>query len=142
MVEWSERQRDQLYNVMELYEREAVNATDQSYELIKLSDAPLYLPINWNNAAFLRTSIPEAPLRLLRGLSAGVSLPICSFLLSCFIAIKLNDYANLSWLNEGLWRARELNKERSGGFSLYAISLEQTVYSVIAFLAIVVWICG
>ena len=56
MVKWSERKGDQLYNMVELYEREAVKATHQLYELIRSSDVPSELPINWRDALML-----EAP---------------------------------------------------------------------------------
>ena len=54
MVEWSERQGNQLYNLVELYEREAVKATDQLYELISSSGVPLDLPIDCGEAMLLK----------------------------------------------------------------------------------------
>ena len=53
MVEWSERKGDQLYSIVDFYEREAVKATDQLYELIRSLDVSLDLPINWRDAALL-----------------------------------------------------------------------------------------
>lgn len=53
MIEWSERQGNQLNNLVELYDREAIKATDQLYELINFSDVPLELPINWRDVAML-----------------------------------------------------------------------------------------
>ena len=53
MMEWSERKGDHLYSMVELYEREAVKATDQLYELISSSDVLLDLSINWRCAVML-----------------------------------------------------------------------------------------
>ena len=63
MVESSERKGDQLYNLLELYERETVKATSQLYEPISSSDVLLNLPINWGGAVLLGPSF----LRLLWG---------------------------------------------------------------------------
>ena len=52
-MELSERQGYQLYNLVELYEREAVKATDQLYDLIT-SGVPLDLPINCGKAVLLK----------------------------------------------------------------------------------------
>ena len=48
MVEWSERKGDQLYCIVE-----AVKVTDQFYELVRSSDVPMDLPINWRDTWLL-----------------------------------------------------------------------------------------
>ena len=55
MLEWSKRKGDQLYNIFEFYEREAVKVTQQLYELIQSSDGLLEFPINWRDMVMLRT---------------------------------------------------------------------------------------
>ena len=65
MLEWSAQKGYHLYNMVELYEREAVKATDQLYELINSSDVPLDLPIYLKRCGVVRTPISEVPLRFL-----------------------------------------------------------------------------
>ena len=49
----------QLYNMVELYKREAIKITNQLYELIHSSDVLLGLPINWRDTPMLGTPIFE-----------------------------------------------------------------------------------
>ena len=46
MVEWNEGKGDFLYNVVELFKREVIKATDQLYKLIVSSDVLLILRVN------------------------------------------------------------------------------------------------
>ena len=44
--EWNEGKGDLLYNVVELFKREVIKATDQLYKLIVSSDVLLILRVN------------------------------------------------------------------------------------------------
>ena len=107
-----------MYNMMELYEREAVKATDQLYDLISSSDVPLDMPINWRDAAVLGPPF----LRFLCGFFEGClldSLIVCclgdrfSYYL-CFSFVVLRHYRIAKRCQPPLVELRALESEGTG----------------------------
>ena len=53
LIEWSKQKVDNLYQLANFYEKGVVKIKRLLLELIKTSDQPLTLPINWGDVVIL-----------------------------------------------------------------------------------------